>query len=205
MNFGYARVSTKAVKGRKAQHVDNQVERLAATGIDREHIYVDDGVSGRKASRPEWDKLLGQLREGDKLTVTSMTRIGRSTKNLLDIMDEFKRRGVDVVFLDQNIDTSSIYGELVFTIFAGLAQFEAAQTRERVLEGLESARDRRPDGVLPTRGATFTEVQRMKAEELARNTRFSAQSIAEMVGVSRATLYRHVDIAALRETAAQQG
>ena len=198
MDFGYARVSTKTVKGRKAQHVDNQVERLVAAGIDRENVFTDDGVSGRKASRPEWDKVLGKLRKGDRLTVTSMTRIGRSTQNLFDIMTELDRRGVDVVFLDQNIDTSTPHGKLVFTIFAGLAEYEADLTRARVLEGLEAARERR-GGTMPTRGPSFTAEQRKNAEELARKTDFSAARIAEMVGVSRATLYRHVDITAIRE------
>jgi DNA invertase Pin-like site-specific DNA recombinase len=200
MDFGYARVSTKTVKGRKAQHVDNQVERLVAAGIDREHIYVDDGVSGRKASRPAWDELLGKLRKGDRLITVSMTRIGRSTQNLLDIMQEFARRGVDVVFLDQDIRTDTPYGKLIFTIFAALAEFEADQTRERVLDGLEAARERH-GGKLPARGVSFTADQRKRAEELARKTDFSAAEIAKSVGVSRATLYRHVDIAAIRQTA----
>jgi DNA invertase Pin-like site-specific DNA recombinase len=200
MDFGYARVSTKTVKGRKAQHVDNQVERLAAEGIERENIFVDDGVSGRKASRPAWDELLGKLRKGDRLVTVSMTRIGRSTQNLLDIMQEFARRGVDVVFLDQDIRTDTPYGKLIFTIFAALAEFEADQTRERVLDGLEAARERH-GGKLPARGASFTADQRKRAEELARKTDFSAAEIAKSVGVSRATLYRHVDIAAIRQTA----
>jgi len=202
MELGYARVSTKKAKGRKEQHVDNQVDRLLAAGIDRENIYVDDGVSGRKASRPEWDKLLAVLRPGDRLTVTSMTRIGRSTQNLFDIMSEFARRGVDVVFLDQNIDTSTPHGKLVFTIFAGLAEYEADLTRARVMEGLEAARERH-GGTLPARGASFTDDQRKRAEELARKTDFSAAQIAKSVGCSRATLYRHVDIAGIREEIAK--
>jgi len=204
MDFGYARVSTKQVKGRKAQHVENQVERLTATGIDRENIYEDNGVSGRKASRPAWDELLGKLRKGDKLTVTSMTRIGRSLQNLLDIMSELDRRGVDVLFLDQKIDTSTANGRLVFHIMAALAEYEADLTRQRTIEGLEAARERN-GGSLPVRGASFTDDQRRNAEELARNTNFSALKIAQMVGVSRATLYRHVDVAAIRETAGQNG
>lgn len=200
MDFGYARVSTKTVKGRKAQHVDNQVERLVAAGIDRENVFADDGVSGRKASRPAWDELLGKLRKGDKLTVTKMTRIGRSTKNLIEIMSEFARRGVDVVFLDQNIDTSTPQGRLIFHIFAALAEFEADLTREQVLEGLEAARERH-GGSLPPRGASFKPEDIKRAEKYARTTDMSAAEIAKAVGVSRATLYRHVDIGAIRQQA----
>jgi DNA invertase Pin-like site-specific DNA recombinase len=200
MDFGYARVSTKTVKGRKAQHVDNQVERLVAAGIDKKNIYVDDGVSGRKASRPAWDELLGKMREGDKLTVTKMTRIGRSIKNLIDIVAEFDRRGIDVVFLDNAIDTSTPSGRFMFHIMAALAEYEADLTRENVLEGLEAARARH-GGSLPPRGASFTDDQRKRAEELARKTDFSAAEIAKSVGVSRATLYRHVDITAIRQSA----
>lgn len=201
MDFGYARVSTKTVKGRKAQHVDNQVERLAAQGIDRENIFVDDGVSGRKASRPAWDELLGKLRKGDRLVTVSMTRIGRSTQNLLAIMQEFARRGVDVVFLDQDIRTDTPYGKLIFTIFAALAEFEADQTKERVLDGLEAARERH-GGSLPPRGASFKPEDIKRAEKYARTTDMSAAEIAKAIGVSRATLYRHVDIASIREKSA---
>jgi DNA invertase Pin-like site-specific DNA recombinase len=200
MEFGYARVSTKAVKGRKAQHVDNQVERLVAAGIDRDNVFTDDGVSGRKASRPEWDKCLAALRKGDRLTVTSMTRVGRSLQNLLDIMAELDRRGVDVIFMDQHIDTSTANGRLVFHVLASLSEYEADLTRQRVLEGLDAARERR-GGAMPVRGPSFTPEQRKNAEELARKTDFSAARIAEMVGVSRATLYRHVDITAIRAQA----
>jgi DNA invertase Pin-like site-specific DNA recombinase len=197
-DYGYARVSTKTVKGRRAQHVDNQVERLVSEGIDRANIYVDDGVSGRKASRPAWDEVLATLGKGDRLTVTSMSRIGRSLQNLLDVMTVFEKKGVDVRFLDDKIDTSSAQGKFTFHVMAALAEYEAALTRQRVLDGLEAARARR-GGALPTRGPSFTVEQRKNAEELARKTDFSAARIAEMVGVSRATLYRHVDITKIRE------
>jgi DNA invertase Pin-like site-specific DNA recombinase len=198
MEYGYARVSTRKAKGRKEQHVDNQVERIEATGIDRRRIYVDDGVSGRKASRPEWDKLLAVLRRGDRLTVTKMTRVGRSLRNLMDIMAEFEQRGVDVVFLDNNIDTSTASGRFLFHIMAALAEYEAELTRESVIEGLENARERH-GGTLPPRGASFTPEMKKKAEERLRDTNLSSAEVAKLVGCSRATLYRHVDVEAIRE------
>lgn len=197
-DYGYARVSTKAAKGRKAQHVDNEVDRLSGLGIKLEHIHTDDGVSGTKASRPEWDRLLATVKAGDTVTAVSMTRIGRSLQNLLDIMTEFDRRGVNVRFLDQQIDTSTANGHLVFHIMAALAEYEADLTRQRVKEGLEAARERN-GGTLPVRGPAFTDQQRQTAETLLRDhCEWSTSRIAQMVGVSRATLYRHVDVEGIR-------
>ncbi|MGH3401887.1 MAG: recombinase family protein [Streptosporangiaceae bacterium] len=198
MDHGYARVSTRKAKGRKQQHVDNQVDRLVAHGVDRDAIYVDDGVSGRKASRPEWDKLWDQLRPGDKIVATRMTRIGRSLENLLTIVSECDRRGIDIEFLDEDLDTSTSTGRLIFRIMASISEYQAELIAENVREGLERARERH-GGTLPVRGPSFTDKQRENAEELARKTTFSAGRIAEMVGVSRATLYRHVDIVKIRE------
>jgi DNA invertase Pin-like site-specific DNA recombinase len=196
-DWGYGRVSTKKAKGRKAQHVDNQVERLVSEGIGRDHILVDDGVSGRKASRPQWDKLLTLMKPGDTLTAVSMTRIGRSTQELLKLMTEFDERGINVRFLDKDIDTSTANGRLFFHIMAALAEYEADLTRERVTDGLEAARERH-GGKLPTRGPSFTGQQRKEAEELLRSTTFSTSRVAAAIGVSRATLYRHVDVEQIR-------
>lgn len=195
--WGYARVSTRKAKGRKQQHVDNQVDRLVAHGIERERVYVDDGVSGRKASRPEWDKLWSQLRPGDKVVATRMTRIGRSLENLLAIVSECDRRGIDIEFLDEDLDTSTSTGRLVFRIMASISEYQAELIAENVREGLERARERH-GGTLPVRGPSFTDMQRKNAEELLRKTDFSSVRVAEMIGVSRATLYRHVDVEKVR-------
>src|SRR5215471_21404194 len=100
-DYGYARVSTKAVKGRKAQHVDNQVATLEGRGINPDHIYTDDGVSGTKASRPQWDKLLAIVKPGDSITAVSLTRIGRSTVEVIRVVTELGERGIGVRFVDQ--------------------------------------------------------------------------------------------------------
>jgi DNA invertase Pin-like site-specific DNA recombinase len=197
ITWGYARVSTKKSKGRRAQHADNQVERLLGHGISRERILVDDGVSGRKASRPEWDKLWDRVRPGDKIVATRMSRIGRSLENLLAIVSECNRRDIDIEFLDESVDTSTSTGRLLFRIMAAISEYQAELTAENVVEGLERARERN-GGKLPPRGPSFTSEQKARAEELLRVTTFSSSQVAEMLGVSRATLYRHVDVEGIR-------
>lgn len=199
MEFGYARVSTAVAKGRKRQHVDNQTERLRAYGIPQDRIFVDDGKSGKLKSRPAWDQCFSHLREGDVLIVTKLDRIGRSLINLVDIANEIRRRGAHIKCLDSGeVDTTSATGELFFNLMASMAQWEARMVQERTLEGLEHARERH-GGTLPKRGPSVTPDQIATAKTLATTTDMSAGRIAEVIGVSRATLYRHVNIAELRE------
>jgi DNA invertase Pin-like site-specific DNA recombinase len=203
--FGYARVSMAPAKSRKLQHVDNQVQRLLADGIPEDHVYADDGSSGKLRSRPEWDRLLAVLRKDDVLVATKLDRIGRSLVNLVDIVNLLAERGVQLRMLDQPIDTSTAMGKFFFQVMAALAELEASLTRERTLEGLAAARERH-GGRLPVRGPSITADQIETARTLAvTHPEMSAARIAEVIGVSRATLYRHVDVAALREGSTENG
>jgi DNA invertase Pin-like site-specific DNA recombinase len=171
------------------------VQRLKAEGC--EPIFTDQ-VTGTKSSRPGWDKCLATLKRGDTLMVTKLDRIGRSLINVVDVVTALHERGVQIRCLDQGeIDTTSPTGDLVFKIMAALAEWEAAMARERTREGLEAAKVRH-GGTLPVRGPSIKRSQIESAEHLARTTDWSSARIAESIGVSRATLYRHVDIARLR-------
>ena len=195
--IGYARVSTVETTSRKAQHVENQEKRLRDHGCE---IVFADEATGKAASRPEWDKCLAQLRHGDVLVVTKLDRIGRSLVNLVDVVRLLGERGVDLEVLDQAIDTSTPNGRLLFHIMSALAEWEAEMISERTVEGLIAARERH-GGKLPVRGPKITPDQISAATLLARQGGMTGQRIADLIGVSRATLYRHVDVAALRETA----
>jgi len=195
--IGYARVSTTKVKGRKEQHVDNQVQRLKAAGCER--VYQDE-VTGTKASRPQWDKCLAELAAGDVLVCTKLDRIGRSLQNMVDVVTLLGKRQVGIKCLDQgDVDTTTAMGTLIFHIMAAVAQWESTITQERVAEGLAAARERYK-GTLPVRGPGIKPDQIETAKMLAAGG-MSASRIAEVIGVSRATLYRHVDLAGARKEA----
>jgi DNA invertase Pin-like site-specific DNA recombinase len=194
--IGYARVSTARTTSRKAQYVDNQVERLKAA--DADPVFIDDGKSGKLRSRPEWDKCLAFLRDDDTLVITKLDRIGRSIINLIDVVNLLGQRGIGIQCLDQPIDTTSPNGKLIFHIMSAMAEWEASMAAERTLEGLAAARERH-GGKLPIRGPSIKQDQIDGAIRLAQNTTMSAGRIAQMIGVSRATLYRHVDIAKIRQ------
>jgi DNA invertase Pin-like site-specific DNA recombinase len=179
--IGYTRVSTGD------QHPEAQAVRLREHGCAR--IFTDHGVTGTKASRPQWDKCLDHLRAGDTLVIVKLDRIGRSLANLIEVVHELGERGVDLVVLDQALDTTTASGKLLFHILAAIAEWEAAIIRERTRDGLAAAKVRH-GGKLPVRGPSITDDKLAVARELFARRDMPAARIAEVVGISRASLYR---------------
>ncbi|WP_443466753.1 recombinase family protein [Glutamicibacter ardleyensis] len=99
-------------------------------------------ASGALESRPELDKLLDQIRPGDTLVVWRLDRLGRSIRHLINHMDVLQQQGIEFKSLQENIDTSSSGGRLLFNIFASLAEFERDLIRERTNASLQAARAR---------------------------------------------------------------
>ena len=130
--IGYARVSTND------QHPEAQAERLYASGCDP--VFTDKGWSGAKASRPQWDKLLENLAPGDELVCVKLDRIGRSVADLLNVVGKLQAAEVDLVVLDQAIDTSTPAGKLLFHVIAAIAEFERGLIIERTRDGQASVR-----------------------------------------------------------------
>ena len=137
MLVGYMRVSTSDDR----QSVDLQRDALAAAGVDERHLH-HDRASGSKDDRPGLKTCLADLRSGDVLVVWKLGRLGRSLPNLLDIITELKGRGVGFRSLTEHMDTTTPQGELLFSLFGALAQYERALIRERVNAGLAAARRR---------------------------------------------------------------
>jgi DNA invertase Pin-like site-specific DNA recombinase len=144
MLVGYMRVSSADDR----QSVDLQRDALLAAGVDARHLFTDK-ASGAKDDRPGLKACLDYLREGDCLTVWKLDRLGRSLPHLLSIVTELKGRGIAFRSLTEQMDTTTPHGELLFSIFGALAQYERALTRERVMAGLAAAKRRGRRGGRP--------------------------------------------------------
>ena len=131
--YGYARVSTEQ------QNLDRQIDALTGYGVDR--LY-NEKMTGTRKDRPELRKMLESLTEGDTVVVESLSRLGRSTRDLLELTELFEKKGVHLISLKERIDTSSSTGRLLFTLMSAIAQFERDVIADRTREGLNSARAR---------------------------------------------------------------
>eukprot|EP01037_Dinobryon_pediforme_P011758 gene11758-11849_t len=130
------------------QSVDLQRDALIAAGVDERHLHIDK-ASGARDDRPGLKTCLKDLRAGDCLIVWKLDRLGRSLPHLLAIITDLKERGVGFRSLTEEMNTSTPHGELLFSIFGALAQYERALTRERVMAGLAAAKRRGRRGGRP--------------------------------------------------------
>lgn len=180
MLIGYARVSTLD------QDPALQIDALKSAGVER--IFTDH-ASGAASSRPEFDAMMNQFRIGDTLVVWRLDRLGRSMKHLIELIAELERREVGLRSLNEQIDTSTANGRLIFHVMAALAEFERGLLAERTQAGLRAARTRgrvggRPKALTP---------QAHKAVLDLRDQGLKVTAIAEALRVSRATVYRALD------------
>ncbi|MEO0888261.1 MAG: recombinase family protein [Cyanobacteria bacterium J06648_10] len=125
MKVGYARVSTFE------QNLDLQMNALEKEGCDR--IFSDQGESGVKAHRPEWDNCLDHLRKGDTLVIWKLDRASRSTKHLIELAEDLKQRGVKLKSLKEQINTASAMGKFFFRMTVSIAELERDIIRERTV------------------------------------------------------------------------
>lgn len=186
MRIGYGRVSTAD------QNLDAQRDALAAADCDE--VLVDK-ASGKLARRPELDKALLVAREGDQLVITKLDRLGRSLEHLIALSKQLQAKGVDLVVLDQGIDTSTAVGRMFFQILGAIAEFEHALMSERTRDGLAAARARgRSGGQRPKLTPRQAKIAQDMYDEVGSDGR-RAHTVAEIAaefGVSRPTIYRHL-------------
>jgi DNA invertase Pin-like site-specific DNA recombinase len=168
------------------EDTDLQLDALRAVECYR--LFVDT-ASGALDERPELAKVLDQLRPADTLVVWKLDRLGRSLRHLIDTIADLQRRGVGFRSLQENIDTTTPGGKLIFHLFGALAEFERDLIRQRTLAGLAAVRARgrargRPPSMTPTKVALARQMYDAQQHSLA--------EIARTLGVSRASIYRHL-------------
>ena len=178
MSFGYARVSTTE------QDEALQQDALAAAGVSKMFV---DRISGSLQHRPALDELLGQLRAGDTVVVWRLDRLGRSLRNLIDLVGELEQRGVGLRSLTEQVDTTTPNGKLIFHLFAALAEFERDLIRERTVAGLAAARSRGRTGGRPS---VWTPEKLRTARSMYESGQHDVSAIARVLGMSRASVYR---------------
>ncbi|WP_456306075.1 recombinase family protein [Gluconobacter kondonii] len=144
MLIGYMRVSSVDER----QSVDLQRDALVQAGVDERHIFQDK-ASGARDDRPGLKKCLSYIKSGDTLVVWKLDRLGRSLPHLLTIIEDLKAKSVSFRSLTEQMDTTTSHGELMFSLFGALAQYERALIHERVMAGLAAAKRRGRTGGRP--------------------------------------------------------
>jgi len=176
--LGYARVSTDD------QDLASQKQRLETIGALR---IFEDVVSGKTFVRPGLAELFDFIRPGDTLAVVRLDRLGRSLRELLDVVETLKKRGVALMSLEEKIDTSSVAGELVFHVFGAISQFERRLIAERTRDGMNAARAK---GHKP--GRPTLDREKLDAALLLVKSGMSPTQAARQTGLGRSTVYREI-------------
>lgn len=177
--YGYARVSTRQ------QELNRQIDLLKNENCNE---ILTEKITGTKSIRPELDRLKDKLRPGDTVVVESFSRLGRSTKDLIDLVTFFEKNNVKLISLKENFDTTTPQGRLMMTVFQAFSQFERDLIVERTMEGLKSARSRGRKGGRPRVNKKSID----RALKLYNANNYSINEIIEMTGISKSTLYRYI-------------
>jgi DNA invertase Pin-like site-specific DNA recombinase len=183
MKIGYARINTRE------QNLDIQVIALENAGCEK--IY-EEIVSSVKADRPVLNNLLKQLRPGDTLVVWKLHRLGRSLKHLVDLVQVLIQNDIGLCSLNDPIDTTTSQSQVIFNIFASLAEFEQDVIHEHTQVGLSAARARGRLGGRPRGLPKKSEATAYAVETLYREGQLSVMQIAKKLGISKSTLYKYL-------------
>lgn len=182
MKIGYARVS------KEEQNLDRQIDILLQNGCEK---IFEEKVTGTVKDRIELLRLLDQLRPSDVVVFTELTRLSRSVKDLFSLVEQIEAKGANIKSLKENwLDTTSPQGKLMFTLFAGISQFERDLISQRTKEGLTSALARGRKGGRPKKD----EKKIKQAIKMYNSKLHSISEITEASGISKSSLYRYFKI-----------
>lgn len=179
MRVGYIRVSTIE------QHEERQIKDLKENG-EVERVYIDK-LSGKDTNRPSLQELIDFVREGDTVVVSEYSRLARSTEDLFSIVKKLNDKGVSVVSLKENFDTSTPQGKLTFTLFAGIAEFERTLMLQRQKEGIAIAK---AEGKYKGRVSKVKPNDWQELKDLYNTRQITATELAKRCNVSRPIVYK---------------
>lgn len=180
MKFGYARVS------KNDQSLDIQIQKLTQAGCDE---IFKEKVSGAKDNRAQLNILMSRLRKGDAICVVRLDRLGRRMTKLIELINDFKDKDVAFISLENNIDTTTPMGMLLFSMCAAFAEMERELIKERVKAGLDAAHSKGRKGGRP-KALTADKLKTLKS--LVQSEKFSVTKICLMSGISRSVYYRAI-------------
>lgn len=185
MKIGYARVSTAD------QSLNLQIDALIAAGCS---LIFEEKISGKNKDRPELAHMFSKLRGGDTVVVWKLDRLGRSLKDLIDLVAEMQKLDVNFMSIQDNINTETATGRFTFNIFASLAEFEREMISSRTKAGLASARARGRVGGRPS-GLSKENFSKAKAVKILFDKQEKTMDeIGKDLKLSRSTCYRYLDI-----------
>jgi DNA invertase Pin-like site-specific DNA recombinase len=178
----YARVSTKD------QNLNGQLDAARQLGVKPENIFVEK-ASGARHDRPVLAKALAALDKGDTLACFKLDRVGRSLPHLVTILEDLEHRGIHFATTEDGLSTKGSAGKLVLHILASIAQFERSLMLERTRAGLAAARAR---GKVPGRPRRMEPADIVRARKLMDAGEMNSTEVANMLKVSRATMFREL-------------
>ncbi|WP_344257791.1 recombinase family protein [Brevibacterium celere] len=190
MYIGYARCSTQ----HQDQDLTAQRDGLTALGVESGRIYTDAGLSGTNRDRTGLREALAALRDGDTLVVTKLDRLARSVRDAADIAAEVEQRGARLSIGGSIHDPVDPMGKLLFNVLAMVVEFEADLIRQRTREGMAVAKAR---GRLRGKQPKLSPAQEQHLVGLVGSGEHTTSEVAALMGVSRATVYRALERAAV--------
>ena len=172
--------------------MDQKIDRQLLAYDKADSIYIDK-MSGMKRDRPELERMLNDLQVGDTVVVKSIDRLSRSTKDLLDIVDQIRTAQANLHILDLNIDTGTAMGKCVLTILGAIAELDRKTIKERTAEGIAIAKSQgkykgRKKGAISLRDS-----EAIKRFKIFYNSGLTKSAIAREFNVSRTTIYKWIE------------
>ncbi|NIP28454.1 MAG: recombinase family protein [Phycisphaerae bacterium] len=183
MKIGYARVSTKD------QDPSLQLDDLKKAGCKK---IFQEKMTGSTKERPQLHKMIEQIRKGDVVIIWKLDRLGRSLKDLVQLVNEIQDKGAGLKSLNDHIDTTTPHGKFTFHLFAALAEFERDIIRERTNAGLAAARARGRKGGRPKGLSSKAQHTAIIAEKLYLEGELTIKEICDQLSIAKMTLYSYL-------------